>query len=261
MIQSTTFFASSGKIPSRANETTSCGERMPESESIFGQLAPRVHVNDRPRYHADLAHPVERAHMQRREPHRQVDQEEREQRYQSQRKEIEGTLLRDSGVDRLQPLAEACLNGISEQESRREKRKRGAKRRGKRHEHRSPQQAENRAAGKRQRRRAGQRQTGDDHVQDEIRARGAPWMRVAIGDDAGLLRLERVQHQVALEIEGEERGDRDRHPRQNQHARFRHGAHTCCIVLCAARQPPAARCENAGPPTMEILEVSTRRDA
>ena len=92
------------------------------------ELGARVHVDDRPSQHAELAHPVVGAHRQCREPHRQIDQKKRKRRYQPQRKEVEGTLLRNTRVDRLETFAKARLHGIAEQEPCCEKRKRGPER-------------------------------------------------------------------------------------------------------------------------------------
>ena len=48
--------------------------------------------------HPDLADPVVGARADAREPHRQVDEEEREERHQPQREEIERAVARDAGV-------------------------------------------------------------------------------------------------------------------------------------------------------------------
>jgi hypothetical protein len=83
------------------------------------ELRARVHVHDRPREHAELAHPVEGARRDRREPHHEIDHEERKRRHQPQREEIERAFACDALVDRLQLVAELALHPIAQDEARR----------------------------------------------------------------------------------------------------------------------------------------------
>ncbi len=62
-------------------------------------------------------------------------------------------------------------------------------------------------AGQRHQRRAGQRQRGDRHVDREVKRGRQPRLLRAKRLDGRLLRLQRIEAQVAAEVEGEEQPD------------------------------------------------------
>ena len=169
-----------------------------------GELRAHVHVDDRAEQHADLAHPVEGAHRDRREAHHQVDQEEREDRHQSQREQVERSLPANAVVDRCQLLAEASLDRVVEEEARGQEGQCRAHAGRERHDERSPEQPEDRAAQQRHQRRPGQRQRG--HQQIDRKVHGHHRER-ALGEQRGELDLPRLdfgEREVAIEPEREE---------------------------------------------------------
>ena len=82
-----------------------------------GQLRAGVHINQGAGQHADLAHPIERANLDRGQAHDQIDDEEGEQGHQAQGEQIERAVLRHAGIDRGEPVAEAALHPIAQQEA------------------------------------------------------------------------------------------------------------------------------------------------
>ena len=87
------------------------------------KLGARVHVHDGAQEHADLADPIEGAGLDRRQPHHEVDHEERKCRNEPQREQVERALTLHPGVDRAQPVAELSLHGFPEQEPGSQERK------------------------------------------------------------------------------------------------------------------------------------------
>jgi hypothetical protein len=208
------------------------------------ELGAGIHVDRGAGEHADLRHPVEGPHADARQAHQQVDHEEREQRHQPQCEQIERTVALDAGVDCAQALAIAALNGVSGNEARDQHRQRRADARRERDQGKSPGEAEDRAAGECHHSRAGQRQRGDSDIGGEEREARNERLRVAPGEDCIALRLERVERQIATEIEGEKRTDqRRKHGNHQQlaqaHPAFPRSASSDCAA-CKRNGPPHA---------------------
>ena len=216
LTRSTIFFATSGNKPSNAKETSSAGDRMPLSESMLRELRAGVHVDDRARQHAELTDPVEGARLDRRQPHDQVDHEERKDRHQPQGEQVERAFALDACVDARSRSPN--LRWIASRNRKRLARNASVAPMLEANDtmHRAPQQAEDGAPDQRQNRGARQRQPGDRDVHDEIKQRGLPRMRLIPGLDCRLLRLEEVEGEEALQAKDKERSDQ-RHEHQYQH--------------------------------------------
>ena len=151
-----------------------------------GQLGAGVHVHRRAGQHAQLADPVERGRAHRRQPHRQVDDEERHHRHQPQGEQVETALARNAGVQRGQPVAEALLHPGPQQPAAGQEGQRRADAGGERHDQQPPAQAEDGAAGQGHHRRARQAERGDGHIGGEEqqccrhRLRRAPRLQVSL---------------------------------------------------------------------------------
>lgn len=171
------------------------------------QLRAGVHIHQGAGQHADLAHPVESPGADRRQRQRQVDKEEGERRHQAQGEQIEGAVARDAGVDRLEPIAEARLHPVAQQEARQQEGGQRAQAGGKADDERAPGETEDRADSQRHHRRAGQRQRGDGDVGGEEGQRRRERMGRAPGLDGRLLRLEPVEAEDAAKVQGEIQAD------------------------------------------------------
>ena len=75
-----------------------------------------------PGQHADLADPGKGPGADGGEAHHQVDHKKGKQGYQAQPEQIEGAILLDTGIERLELVAESLLNRILEQKAGDEKR-------------------------------------------------------------------------------------------------------------------------------------------
>ncbi len=182
--------------------------RQPE----FAELGAGINVDEGAREHTELAHPVESPGAQRREPHHQVDDEERKRRHQAQRKQVVPSLLRDALVDRAQLVAEALLDPIAQQEPAGDKGERRADGRSERHDHGAPQQAENGAADESHDRRARKRQRRHRDVDGQVDRRALHGMRRVKRLDRRALLAEVLQPQVLPGVQVEERrGQRGDH--------------------------------------------------
>ena len=187
-------------------------------------LGARIHEHDGAGQHAELAHPVEGACRQRGQRHRQIDREERERRHQAQREQIEGTVLLDPAVDRLERRAEARLHPVAQQEARDQEGEQGAQAGREGHDDQRLDETEQGAAGQRHDRRTGQRQRRHDDVDREEHRGRPPGRGIDLFGQHALLRLEPGQIEEAAEIENEEGGhQRHDHPEQGKLARV-HGA-------------------------------------
>ena len=171
------------------------------------QLGAGVDVDQGTGQHADLADPVEDPGANGGQTHRQVDDEEREDRHQPQGEQIETAFLFHPGVDGFQPLAELTLHPVAQHETRGEEGQGGTDGGGEGDDERAPPQAEDGARNQGHDRRARQRQAGHRHVNREEEPGGQGRLRRAIGFDGGLLGFEEIQAEVAAQIEGEEGAD------------------------------------------------------
>src|SRR5262249_31838134 len=72
------------------------------------------------------ADPEVRPCPDRRQAHAEVDEEERNERHQPQREEIERAILLEAAIEILQSIGESVLHPVSEQEARGKKRQRRA---------------------------------------------------------------------------------------------------------------------------------------
>ena len=177
------------------------------------ELRARVHVHQRGAEHRELAHPVEGARPYRREPHHQVDQEER-QRQQPQREQVERTVARKALVDGARPRAEAPLHRVAQQVARGKERERRTDAGGEGHQQRAPRQAEQRPARERHYRRAGKGHRGDQHVEQEIAARDQRPRVLQQQREFGAAGLDALERQHAVEVEGEQQREQQREQRQ-----------------------------------------------
>ena len=199
----------------------------------FRQLRAGVHEHQRAGQHADLAHPVVGAGFDRSQPHQQIDHEEREKRHQTQREQVEGAILGDAGVDGGQPVAEAALHPVAQQQPRREKSQRGANARRERDHQQPHPEPEQRAAGQRHHHRAGQRQRGDRDVDQEVNADHRQRRGLVQGGQTVPAGLQRVQRQPATQIESEVRDDQRRDEQNQQDA-----LHAACSMAASCNAPP-----------------------
>ncbi|CAI09961.1 hypothetical protein ebA6706 [Aromatoleum aromaticum EbN1] len=189
-----------------------------------------VHIDDRAGEHAELAHPVEGPGAERREPHHEVDDEERKHRHQTQCEKVEAAVLRDAFVDRAQPLAEVRLHGLAQHEARGEEGQRRADRGSKGDDQGAPRQPEDRANRERHDRGAGQRQARDRDVHREEGECRRNRSRLPPCFERGVLSLEEVETEVSIEIEHEEQRGREGERAQDDQAAGFH-----CWTRCRGR--------------------------
>ncbi len=200
------------------------------------ELRAGVHVDDRAGEHAELADPVEGERLDRRQAHREVDDEKREHRHQAQRKKVEAPLARDPGIERSETLAEARLNPVAQQPARREEGERGAEARRKRDDQQAPSEPEDRAAGERHHRRAGQRKRGDDDIEREEERGREQWPRLAPGLQRRLAGLDRIEAQVLPEVKREIQADEHEQregPPPSFVQLFGQSHRACSVLACA----------------------------
>ena len=94
------------------------------------QLRARIHIDDRAQQHAYLAHPSVSASPDPRQPHDQVDDEERKQRDHADGEEIECPVAFEPLVHRLEPRPETLFDRIAQDIARSEEGQHGAQCRG-----------------------------------------------------------------------------------------------------------------------------------
>jgi hypothetical protein len=160
-----------------------------------------IHIDHRARQHAQLADPVEGAGLHAGQSGEQIDEKEGKDRHQAQGEQIEGALPLHPFVDRLQALAEALLDPVTEQEARDQESQRGADRRCEGDDHHAPQEAEDGATGQRQQGGAGQRQRRHDDVCGKVEGNTEAGIICPEGLDGLLLRLECLQVEVLAQVE------------------------------------------------------------
>ena len=199
------------------------------------ELRPGVDVDQRAGQHAHLAHEVEHPGVHARQPHHEVDDEEREQRHQAQGEEVERAFAGDALVDLGQPRAEVRLHAVAQHVARREERERRANAGCERDDQRAREQAEDCAGSQRHDRRAGQRQRRHRDIDREERPDHLHGLVGIQRSEIGLTLLDVVEMEIAAEIESEIRRDeRDERDQQEQFLARHHHAEN-------ARQPAHKR--------------------
>ena len=134
--------------------------------------------------------------------------EERKQRHQAQREQVERAFALDARVDRAQLVAELALHPVAQQEAADEERQRRADAGGERDDQRAPPQAEDRAAEPASAPPRPAATARSPRRRPQSSRPSPPRMRVVQRVDRRLLRLEILEREVALQIEREEGRDR-----------------------------------------------------
>ena len=116
----------------------------------LAQLTPGVHVDGGARQHAQLACHVEGDHAHAGQAHHQIDDEEREDRHQAQREQIEAAFALDATVEGFQLTAEALLDALAQQSAGNQEGQRRTDGAGEGDQQQPPAEAEQRATQQRQ---------------------------------------------------------------------------------------------------------------
>jgi hypothetical protein len=146
-------------------------------------------------------------------------EEERKERHQAQREEIERAVARDSFLDGSQAGAEAAADRIPQHEAGDQKRERRADRARERHRDRPGNHPEQRSTRERQHGGAGQRERGHRNVGCHVAAERRDGMRVLPRLQRLAVRLQSFEAEEAAEVEDEERADQEHDEDQQRDAR------------------------------------------
>ena len=191
-----------------------------------GELSARVRIDERPRQHAELAHPVEGQGAHRREAHHEVDEEVRHRRDEPQREEVKRAFLLHAAIDALERCAVAAAHPVAQHEARYEESDGRAERCGERHEKRAHAETEDRAGDEGEHRGAGDREAGHRDIEEKEARRGLQRMRPVPALERRLLRLDVLEGEIPLRTDGEERHDGGQHDEKNEEALAARASHS-----------------------------------
>ena len=141
----------------------------------IGQLRACIHIDQRAGQHADLTDPIKGNRAQRREPQQQVNQKKREDRYQTQGKQIERPVSGNAVIDRFQLVTETTLNRVVQQETRYQKGQCCTDARGKGYQQRTRHHSEQSTCRQRHDCSPRQRQRRNDDITHEEQCDDKPW--------------------------------------------------------------------------------------